>query len=202
MVGADRIEGSQKSLYLPDGPNISDNLRNTMEFLERALINGQVYNSGILYRGSTVSGSDALSKTFQSFWQLSDGQINFSDDWPNLESLTATVQTDDDNIDITVDSGSSLGLQFETATGAVRRDAASRNWLTVLGSATGETSSALEYLRAAPVGDALKNALASWQSQGAVAGDLSLSIPLDQPEADTAVHLELLLEENDLIIRH
>ena len=42
--------------------------------------------------------------------------------------------------------------------------------------------------------------LASWQSQGAVAGDLSLSIPLDQPEADTAVHLELLLEENDLII--
>lgn len=200
MVGADRIEGSQKSLYLPDGPNISDNLRNTMEFLERALIDGQVYNSGILYRGSTVSGSDAMSKTFQSFWQLSDGQINFSDDWPNLEALTATVQTDDDNIDITVDSGSSLGLQFETATGAVRRDAASRNWLTVLGSATGETSSALEYLRVAPVGDGLKNALASWQSQGAVAGDLSLSIPLDQPEADTAVHLELLLEENDLII--
>ena len=123
MVGADRIEGSQKSLYLPDGPNINDNLRNTMEFLERALIDGQVYNSGILYRGSTVSGSDAMSKTFQSFWQLSDGQINFSDDWPNLESLTATVQTDDDNIDITVDSGSSLGLKFETATGAVRRNA-------------------------------------------------------------------------------
>ena len=85
---------------------------NTMEFLERALIDGQIYNSGFP-RGSTVSGSDAMSKTFQSFWQLSDGQINFSDDWPNLESLTATVQTDDDNIDITVDSSSSLGLQFE-----------------------------------------------------------------------------------------
>ena len=200
MVGANRIEGSQKSLYLPDGPNISDNLRNTMEFLERALIDGQVHNSGILYRGSTVSGSDAMSKTFQSFWQLSDGQINFSDNWPNLEALTATVQTDDDNIDITVDSGSSLGLQFGNATGAVRRDAASRNWLTVLGSATGETSRALEYLQTAPVGDGLKSALASWQSQGPVVGDLSLSIPLDQPEADTTVHLELALEDNDLTI--
>ena len=82
--------------------------------------------------------------------------------------------------------------------GAVRRDAASRNWLTVLGSQPARHP-ALEYLRDAPVGDGLKNALASWQSQGAVA-DLSLSIPLDQPEADTAVHLELLLEENDLII--
>ena len=200
MVGANRIEGSQKSLYLPDGPNISDNLRNTMGFLERALIDGQVHNSGILYRGSTVSGSDAMSKTFQSFWQLSDGQINFSDDWPNLEALTATVQTDDDKIDITVDSGSSLGLQFGNAAGAVRRDAASRNWLTVLGSATGETSRALEYLQTAPVDNGLKSALASWQSQGSVAGDLSLSIPLDQPEADTTVHLELEIEDNDLTI--
>ena len=76
------------------------------------------------------------------------------------------MQTDDDNIDITVDSGSSLGLKFETATGAVRRDAALET-ADRLGSATGETSSALEYLRAAPVGDGLKNALASWQSQGA-----------------------------------
>ena len=41
--------------------------------------------------GDQLSASDAMSKTFQSFWQLSDGQINFSDDWPNLEALTATA---------------------------------------------------------------------------------------------------------------
>ena len=200
IAGANRIRGSQKSLYLPDGPNISDQLRNTMEFLERALIDGEVYDSGILYRGSTVSGSDAMSKTFQSFWQLSDGRINFSDEWPNLDAITATVHTDDNNIDIIVDSGNSLGLQLESATGRVRPDAASRNWLTVLGSASGEAANVLEYLQTAPVGEGFKKALSSWQSQGSVAGDLSLLIPLDQPERGTEVRVELSLENNDLII--
>ena len=200
IVGAKRIEGSQKSLYLPDGPNISENLRKTMGFLEQALVDGQVYNSGILYRGSTVSGSDVMGKTFQSFWQLSDGQINFSDDWPNLEALTAIVQTDDENIDITVESGRSLGLQFESAVGQVRRDADSQNWLTVFGSAFGEASDALEYLQTAPVDEGLKDVLSSWKSQGSVAGDLSLLIPLDRPGRDSQVRLELKLEDNDLTI--
>ena len=112
VVGAERVDAAQKTLYLPDGPNINQSLRNTMQFLEQAIVDGDIYSSGILYRGSTVGGSPSETKTFQSYWQLENGLVNFSDEFPNLEELTATVVTDDNNIDVQVDSGRSLGMQL------------------------------------------------------------------------------------------
>ena len=55
-----------------------------------------------------MGGSPSETKTFQSYWQLENGQVNFSDEFPNLEALTATVVTDDNNIDVQVDMEASF----------------------------------------------------------------------------------------------
>lgn len=200
VVGADRVDGAQKTLYLPDGPNIPQSLRNTMEFLEQAIVDGDIYNSGILYRGSTVGGSPSETKTFQSYWQLENGQVNFSDEFPGLQALTASVVTDDGNIDIQVDSGSSLGMQMEMATGIVRRDETGRNMLTVTGSASGLTAQGLDYIQAAPLGGGLQETFSSWQAEGEFTADVEVIVPLDEEGAQTDIRLDMLMADNRLVI--
>ena len=200
VVGAERVDAAQKTLYLPDGPNINQSLRNTMQFLEQAIVDGDIYNSGILYRGSTVGGSPSETKTFQSYWQLENGQVNFSDEFPNLEELTATVVTDDNNIDVQVDSGSSLGMKMETATGIVRRNEAGRNLLTVTGAASGLTAQGLDYIQAAPLGDGLQETFSTWQAEGEFTADVEVLVPLDQGGAETEIRLDMVMAGNDLVI--
>jgi uncharacterized protein (TIGR02099 family) len=200
VVGAERVDAAQKTLYLPDGPNINQSLRNTMQFLEQAIVDGDIYSSGILYRGSTVGGSPSETKTFQSYWQLENGQVNFSDEFPNLEELTATVVTDDNNIDVQVDSGRSLGMQMETATGIVRRNEAGRNLLTVTGAASGLTAQGLDYIQAAPLGGGLQETFSTWQAEGEFTADVEVIVPLDQDGAETEIRLDMLMADNDLAI--
>ena len=200
VVGAARVDAAQKTLYLPDGPNINQSLRNTMQFLEQAIVEGDIYNSGVLYRGSTVGGSPSETKTFQSYWQLENGQVNFSDDFPNLEALTATVVTDDNNIDVQVDSGSSLGMQMETATGIVRRNEAGQNMITVTGAASGLTSQGLDYIQAAPLGGGLQETVSAWQAEGGFTADVEVIVPLDQDGAETEIRLDMRMADNNLMI--
>ena len=200
VVGAERVDAAQKTLYLPDGPNINQSLRNTMQFLEQAIVDGDIYSSGILYRGSTVGGSPSETKTFQSYWQLEKGLVNFSDEFPNLEELTATVVTDDNNIDVQVDSGRSLGMKMETATGIVRRNEAGHNLLTVTGAASGLTAQGLDYIQAAPLGGGLQETLSTWQAEGEFTADVEVTVPLDQDGAETEIRLDMLMADNDLAI--
>jgi uncharacterized protein YhdP len=55
LVGVELVDAAQKSLYLPDGPAITGHLRESIEWLDRAIIEGEVYNSGVIFRGSSLN---------------------------------------------------------------------------------------------------------------------------------------------------
>ena len=200
LVGAYTVDADQKDLYLPDGPNVSQSLRNSMEFLDNGILGGDITDSGIIYRGSTITGSLPATKTFQSFWQLENGEFNYSDEWPNLESLAGLVFTDDNNIDVQVSSGESLNLAMGAASGQVRRDENGLSNLRVSGEAAGTTSDGLAFLQAAPLNDSLKETFASWDAVGDFAADIEVLIPLDQPGSDTDIRLEMAIADNSLTI--
>jgi uncharacterized protein YhdP len=200
LVGAARIDAEQKASYLPNGPNVSDNLRETMRWVNNAVLSGEVYDSGVIFRGSTISGSPAESKTFQSFYLLSDGEINFSDEWPNIKSMEGFVHTDDNNIDIEVRNGESLDLELGAVLGEIRRNEADENWLSINGQAVGATASGLKYLQQAPLGERLKNSFANWQAQGDLAADIAVRVPLNIPGGRPEVRLNLAVADNDLVI--
>ena len=200
IIGASRVNAEYKSIYLPDGPNIADNLRQSMQWLDNAIISGEVHDSGVIFRGQTIQGSDPVTKTFQSFYQMTDGEINFADAWPNINSMSGYVYTDDNNIDVEVRSGESLNLDLGAVVGEVRRNEADENWLTVGGQAAGLTASGLNYLQQAPVGERLKNSFANWQAEGDVVADVQVRVPLNLPGREPEVRLNIVIAENNIEI--
>lgn len=200
MVGASRVDAEEKSLYLPDGPSVQPNLRGSMEFLERAIIDGDIRDSAVLFRGNTVSGSDPVTKTFQSFFQLDNGVLNFSDEWPTLEQISGLVITDDNNVDVAVSAGSSLGVNLENAIGRIRRDSEDRNWLNITGQASSSTAAGLGYLQQTPVDASLRETFSTWEAEGDFFADVEVVIPLNQEDSDPDVRLDIALTDNDLNI--
>ncbi|MCH8264887.1 MAG: hypothetical protein IIC10_05760, partial [Proteobacteria bacterium] len=200
LVGARRVDVTQIALYLPDGPGVAGGLRNTMEWLNRAVIGGNVYDSGVVYRGSTLPGAEAVTKTFQSFFLLANGELEFSEEWPELEGLNALVFTDDGNIDVEVSSGQSLGMELSQVTAVVRRNAEQENWLSINGRAHGRTGQGLNYLQLAPVNQRFRDSLANWEAQGEFSAEIAVRVPLNQDGVNTQVRLELVLAENEITI--
>lgn len=199
-VGASRLDGQQKKLYLPDGPNVGDGLRNSMQWLDEAVLAGDVTNAGIVYRGSTLPGASSEQKTFQSFFELEQGQLLFSEDWPQVNDLSALVFTADNDVDVAIRSGSSLNLILEGASGTVRRNSDNENWINISGNASGLTSDGLVYLQNAGVGEKLKEEFSGWQAAGNFRAGVDVNIPLGVPDAETKVRLEMTVLENRLIL--
>jgi len=200
VVGAQRLDSAYRSLYLPDGTNVQPGLKQTMEWLEAALTDGEVYDAGVIFRGSTVRGSAPEEKTFQSYYRLRDGSLTFDESWPALNNLSATVVTDDSNIDINIEQARSLGVVATELAGQVRRDSSGNSWLTVAGDATAATDSGLNYLQNAPVGESLQQALGDWEAAGDMIANLMLRIPFNNPDAETEYDLQFDLAENALFI--
>jgi uncharacterized protein YhdP len=202
FVGVSRFDASQKSLYLPDGPQVQPNLRNSMEFLERAIIDGSISSAGVVFRGKTLPGSGPATKTFQSFYVLEDGELEFSDEWPRLQQLAAAVTTSDNDIDIEVVSGGSLELEMGAAVGLIRRNEANETWLTINGEASGATDAGLDYLQAAPLNEGLKNTFADWRAQGDFSAAIEVLLPLNIPGRQPDIRLDMQLENNQLQIQN
>jgi uncharacterized protein YhdP len=200
LVGVRRVDAAQKALYLPDGPRVAGGLRNTMEWLDRAIIGGDVYDSGVVYRGSTLPGAEAVTKTFQSFFLLANGELEFSEEWPELEGLNALVLTDDSNVDVEVSSGQSMGMDMSQVTAVVRRNTEQENWLSIEGRAHGRTGQGLNYLQVAPVNQRFRDSLANWEAQGEFSAGIAVRVPLNQDGVDTQVRLEIVLAENEITI--
>lgn len=199
-VGTSRLDGSQKALYLPDGPNASESLKSSMQWVDNALLSGEVDNAGIVYRGSTLPGGASELKTFQSYFELNQGDLKFSEEWPVVNELSALVFTSDNDVDVHVESGSSLGLKLNAASGTIRRNAQGENWIAISGNADGPTSEGLNYLQNAGVGDSIKSAFSSWQARGDFSTDVSVRIPLSQADSEVEVRLEAEFAENELFL--
>lgn len=200
LVGVLAVDAEKKAPYLPSAPNIDPGLKQTMQWLNDAVLDGTLQNSGVIFRGSTIPGSPALTKTFQSYYALEDGVLAFSADWPQLTGISGLVRTNDEKIDINVGSASSMGIAATEVSALVRRNENAENWLEIVGAAAAPITFGFAYLQSAPVGEGLQNAMRNWEAEGDFAADIEVRVPLNNPEANTDVRLEIALEENSLTL--
>ncbi len=200
LIGILHMNAAEKTPYLPDGPGIGGGLRDGMEFLERAIVDGRLSNSAAIFRGSTVRGSERAAKTFQSFYQWREGSLRFDPAWPALESKRALVLTDDGNIDILLENGSSLGLEAAAIEGSIRGGESATRLLAVSGRGNASSADALAYLRAVPAAEGLRRAMADWRLQGDLQGEFELEMPIGASAAETDLRLGLAFGDNDLWI--
>lgn len=200
LIGALRFDAAGRAAYLPDAPQVSEGLVNIMQWLDGAILAGILTDSGALYRGSTLPNATAPTKTFQGFYLLDDGELNFSDEWPNLSGVTALVIEDDNNIDIEVQRATSLDVVATSVNGSIRVNEEGENWLSIEGAVEGTTTDGLNYLQNAAVGEGLKAAFANWQAQGDFNANIAVEVPLNREQLQTVVRLDMSLEDNNLLI--
>ena len=201
MVGLAEADISRKSVYLPRGPKVRDNLRNVMNWIDGAIVGGRAFNSGLIYRGSMLPGAAPESRTLQLVFNVEEGTLVYGRDWPALEQLQGHVVIADRNIDIHVDSGETLGLAFDATAAAIRPDSRGQgSWLSVTGLGRGTAEEAIDFLAQAPATRGVGSLLQNWEGGGTVNVGLGLSFPLAVPSATPAVDVAVQLQDNSLFI--
>ena len=201
LVGVERMNASERHNYLPDGPRVPENLKATMNWVGGAVQAGELSSSGAIFRGSTLPGAHPLAKTFQSFYEIEDGAIVYADGWPAIEEATAFVTTADNLVDVSISTGSSLGLELSGATATVRptidENGLPKNRLLVEGEASGLTQDAINFLSNSPLPTGFTETISTWQASGEVQSDISVDILFGTDDA-VDVRAELQLEDNSL----
>jgi uncharacterized protein (TIGR02099 family) len=201
MVGLADADISRKSVYLPRGPRVRENLRNAMNWIDGAIVGGRAFNSGLIYRGSMLPGAAPQSRTLQLVFNVDEGTLVDGRDWPALEQLQGHVVIADRNIDIHVESGETLGLAFDATSAAIRPDAQGQgSWLSVTGLGSGTAEQAIDFLTQAPATRGLGSLLQTWEGRGTVNLGLGLSFPLAVPSATPVVDVAVQLQDNSLFI--
>lgn len=201
MVGLSDGDAARKSLYLPRAAGVKDGLRELMNWLDRAIVDGRAKNSGLIFRGSVLPDADPAQRTLQMYFNVEDGSLRYDPQWPALDHLAGHVLIDDRNVDIRVNSGESLGMGFDATTAVIRpNEAGGGNWLTVSGKGAGAAQQALDYLRETPVTRGFGNYIADWQGEGAVDLALDLRIPLGVAGSSAQVNVDLQLQDDTLYI--
>jgi len=200
LVGALRVDGSKASPYLPSAANLNPGLLRTMEWLDAALLDGAVYESGVIFRGNTQPNTPGEEKTFQAFFNFDDVEARYIEEWPQLNDISGSVIVDNGNTSIEVESGQTMGLAIGPTTAMVEREQNGQLWLTVDGSASGNSQYGLDFLSAAPLEDTLGDTMANWRVVGEVDAKVDLRIPLNVPEMDPRVLISANVQDNQLVL--
>jgi len=200
LVGALRVDGSKASPYLPSAPNINPGLYRTMEWLDAALLDGAVYQSGVIFRGTTQRDTPNEEKSFQAFFNFNDADVRYIEEWPQLSDVSGSVVVDNRSTSIEVESGQTLGLTIGPTSAVVEQQEDGQQWLTIDGSAGGNSQFGLDFLTAAPLEATLGDTMSNWQAIGEVDAKVDLQIPLNVPGMEPRVLIRANLQDNRLVL--
>ncbi len=195
LIGILDFDASYKSLYLPT----LENIRGTMDWLDAAVVSGNIKNSGFIYRGRTNNQSYSEQQTVQTFYQVEDANLLFLNDWPELENVNAFVKVDDNDVYVTAENGEIAGIELDP-TVAQLRPLEEGIWLTVNTSATTAGNTGLDFLRDSPIRDIVGTALDGWELEGDINLDVELGIPINSPSLVNDIRVAALTTNNSLYI--
>ena len=150
---------------------------NLQAWLDTAIGEASASDFGFFYRGSLVKEErDARSLGLVGRIQAAD--LKFLPDWPALHIDSAVLVMDDEQTGIWFDHGRLPGLVIRSVGAEVWLDEERQPHLNIDGSIQGSLDAALADLRASPLTVYLPQASASWETQGAIAGRLTIETPL------------------------
>ena len=196
MIGLIYVDASYKSLYLPKLAGI----RTTMEWLDEALLDGRVSNSGFVSRTSTLGNAPVNSGTVLSFYEVADGRLKFQPQWPELTGIDAFILQENNNVDVTATSAAIEGINLGSTTATVRPAEEGGMWLSLQGSASTRTDLGMAFLRNTPVRNNIGDFIDDWRGEGNIDVDINLGIPLNNPERRTDVMVNVVSNMSTLTI--
>ncbi len=196
LIGVLEMAASNKSLYLPTLPNI----KGTIDWLDEALLGGEIRNSGFVSRTLISRNPVANSGTVISFYQIDDGILKFQPDWPELTDISAFVTVDNNEADVLADSAVIQNMTLSQTLAQVRPDPAGGSWLTLTSGSDTTTDLGLEFLKNTPVRNNIGAFIDDWQGQGSLQVDIELGIPINNPGRENDVLVDVLSNQSTLSI--
>jgi uncharacterized protein (TIGR02099 family) len=155
---------------------------NLLAWMETAITEGELVNTGVLYSGGFAKGSP---RSIQVFVDVERGQLEFDKNWPAVKQLDASVLIDNKRLVAHVANASIY--QDDSFKGAVRWNVNSDKKLNV--NATGLTSanSALQYIRDSSLKSSVGDTINKISVTGHVAMAINVDILLDNAATDKAI---------------
>ncbi len=210
-------------LFLPDGASPHVNLRfdlsapgglahvsrylpasamshESVEWLDRALINGDVAQANVTWEGAldAFPYTDGLG-VFSIATEIRHGNLDFAPDWPRLTDIDASLTFKGDGLTIEARSGQSLGLVLSDVKGRITDLYGDQPELKLAGKASGNTGQMLSYIRQSPVRNLLGEIVSGMTGTGQNHLDLSLDVPL-MHSLDTRVQGRLGFKGSSLML--
>jgi uncharacterized protein (TIGR02099 family) len=183
LIGVLDLDVSYKSFLLPN----MENIQSTLDWVDEALLSGNITNSGFVSRTSIGSNAPLNSGTVMSFYHIEDGDLKFQPGWPPLEEIKAFVKVDNTDVDVSAESALIEEILLENTVATVRPAEQGGTWLSVEGSAETSTEKGLAFLRNTPVRNDIGDFIDEWQGEGNIEIDMQLGIPLNNSDEQNEV---------------
>ena len=171
---AANANAKNKSAYFPVG--IMD--KQVVDWLDSAIVAGDVPSGSVSIHGKTSEFPwDHGGGVFDIRFRLLHGELDYANGWPALKDLDADVRFYDQGLEAHAHGGKVLGDDIVDATAGF---ADLRNGvLLVKGSARGNASAGLEFLRAGPLKERFGDYLNGLTASGEGDVDLQLALPVE-----------------------
>lgn len=168
------------------------------QWLNQAFLDGKVQNGDIKLRGPLNDFPfDKGNGEFKISGNIKNVDFRFAPDWPLLNKVNGKLIFAGRKIDINIDHAETQGIPVKNVTGTIPNlgDDSSPSILTVVAkNIQTDFSSALDYVHSSPLEQSIGKMFESAEAKGLVTLDLSLSVPLLNPEK-TKVDGHLLIKD-------
>lgn len=168
-----------------------------LDWLDRAIVGGNVRNAGFIYHGSLAKEA-TIAKVIQLRGLVSSAEVAFDPAWPPLRQGAGLLYLDDQNLTITNMRGALEQITVADAQVDLVQLDGERRAVRVQASAQGDSGDATALLAKTPLRDLGGEELMSWQWQGPVAAKLDVQVPLDNSQRDAYQKVALDFAENQL----
>ncbi|EGM68715.1 YhdP family protein [Shewanella sp. HN-41] len=152
------------------------------EYLDGAIKAGQSQNAQVLWQGALANFPfNDNSGVFQAAFTLTDAEYLFQPDWPAVTDLSLDALFENARMDIWVNQGKLMDVVADGAHVFIP-ELGIHSLLKIQAELATQGLAATQVLQASPLADSVGNTLKLVQVQGAVSGNLDISIPLYEGE--------------------
>lgn len=176
--------------YLPQA--LDRNLRN---WLDKALLGGDIESAAFAYRGSIAKGSSPMDRSLQLRFDISDTVLNFDDNWPNTSALEASVFVDEGRVAASVSEARIYNSTIHDVELLVGKGDDDILKLSIDGQFEAAGEDAVRLLQESPLRKALGSGIANWTGRGELGGRLQLDIPLVKSAGGTRASVDVNLRD-------
>jgi uncharacterized protein YhdP len=169
-----------------------------LAWLDRSILEADIPTAGFLWRGSTLREAKA-HRTVQLHLAARDADVAFDPAWPVVEDASGAVLVDDGRTYVRVDRARSLGADLQDLVVRIL-PRQNRARLDVAAGLRGAAAPGARLLAESPLAVLTSGVFADWRFDGALSGDLAVSLELGADAGAPWVDLNLALDDVDTYV--